>query len=75
MSNQQRKNEIADRIVQAFAGLPEVQELIPSGHTLHVKAVWDTQDESVTENLLPYGLLFEVKPLDDIPGDAVMVRP
>ena len=64
---QQRRNDVADRIVQAFAGLPDVQRLIPEGHTLHVKAVWDPQDQDATGNLLPYALLLEVKPIDDVP--------
>ena len=73
MDKQQRRNEIADRIVQAFASLPAVQELIPEGYALHVKAVWDPDDQGPTDNLLPNGLLMEVKPIDDIPGDAVQL--
>ena len=73
MNKQQQRNEIADRIVQAFASLPAVQELIPEGYALHVKSVWDTDDQGPTDNLLPYGLLMEVKPIDDIPGDAVQL--
>ena len=62
MSKERRRNEIADQIVQAFAQLPAIQDLIPSGHALHVKAVWDPQDQSTNDDLLPYGLLLEVKP-------------
>ena len=40
----QRRNKIADQIVQGFADLPVIQDLIPEGHVLHVKAVWDPQD-------------------------------
>ena len=71
---EQRRNELADRIAGAFAVLPDVQRLIPEGHALHVKAVWDPEDKGPTANLLPYGLLLEVKPLDDVPGDAVQLR-
>ena len=73
MDINQRRNRIADQIIQGFADLPAVQELIPVGHALHVKAVWDPQDQGVSEKLLPYGLLLEVKPLDDIPSDAVQL--
>ena len=68
---EQRRNELADRIAGAFAGLPDMQRLIPEGHALHVKAVWDPEDKGATANLLPYGLLLEIKPIDDVPADAV----
>ena len=73
MDKKQRRNKIADQIIQAFAALPVVQELIPEDHALYVKAVWDPQDQGVSETLLPYGLLLAVIPLDDIPGDAVQL--
>ena len=47
MDIKQRRNEIADRIIQAFAALPAVQELIPEGQALHVKAIWDPKDKDV----------------------------
>ncbi len=73
MDKRQQRNEIADRIIPAFAALPVVQELIPDGQALHVKAVWDPADKGVSDALLPYGLLLEIKPFDDIPADAVQL--
>ena len=51
--------------------MPDVQRQIPEGHALHVKAVWDPEERDKADHLLPYGLLLEVKPIDDIPANAV----
>ena len=73
MGKKERRKKMAIAIIEAFAELPVVQELIPDGHALHVKVVWDPPDLGVSETWLPYGLLLAVKPVDDIPGDAVQL--
>ena len=62
-----RQHEVGDRIVQAFAGLDCVQEQIPAGWAIHVKVLWDDKADSP----LPAGIMLELKPLDDVPADAV----
>ena len=64
-----RQHEVGDRIVQAFAGLDCIQEQIPAGWAIHVKAVWDDKADSP----LPVGMMLELKPLDDVRGDAVQM--
>ena len=64
-----RQHEVGDRIVQAFSGLDCIQEQIPAGWAIHVKAVWDDKVDSP----LPVGMMLELKPLDDVRGDAVQM--
>lgn len=70
MANQDKtKYDVGDRIVAAFADLDVVQSEIPPGHALHVSAHWNEGSDSP----LPFALLLEVKPQDDVPANAVQL--
>ena len=55
--------------MEPFASLECVQGLIPAGHAIHVKCVWDDKRDAP----LPVGMLLTLLPLDDVPGDAVQL--
>ena len=68
--NKNQQHAVGDRIVEAFTGLDCVQEQIPAGFSLHVQVVWDNR----LETPMPGGMLMELKPQADVPGDAMKVH-
>ena len=64
-----RQHNTGDQIVEAFAHLDCVQELIPEGFGIHVRCVWDQRVDAP----LPVGMMLTLRPLEDMPDDAIQL--